>query len=112
REAERAAGRSLPVTVVPPGVDVERFRPLDDGERAAARTSFDLPTDVELVVSISRLVPRKGFDVAIEAAARLASSRPDLLLAISGGGRDERRLRRLAAERRAPVVFLGRVPND
>ena len=28
-EAERAAGRALPVTVVPPGVDVDRFRPLD-----------------------------------------------------------------------------------
>ena len=63
-------------------------------------------------MSISRLVPRKGFDVAIEAAALLAPSRPDLVLAISGGGRDERRLRRLAAERRAPVRFLGRVAND
>jgi phosphatidyl-myo-inositol dimannoside synthase len=112
REAERAAGRSLPVTVVPPGVDVERFHPLDDDERSAARTSFGLPVDAELVVSISRLVPRKGFDVAIEAVAHLASSRPDLLLAISGGGRDERRLRRLAAERKAPVRFLGRVAND
>jgi phosphatidyl-myo-inositol dimannoside synthase len=112
REAERAAGRSLPVTVVPPGVDVDRFHPLDDAGRAAARASFDLPTDAELVVSISRLVPRKGFDVAIEAAARLAPSRPDLVLAISGGGRDERRLRRLAADRKAPVRFLGRVAND
>ena len=64
------------------------------------------------MVSISRLVPRKGFDVAIEAAALLAPSRPDLVLAISGGGRDERRLRRLAAERKAPVRFLGRVAND
>ncbi|HEU4841403.1 MAG TPA: glycosyltransferase, partial [Ilumatobacteraceae bacterium] len=37
REAERAAGRSLPVTVVPPGVDVERFQPLDGDGRDAAR---------------------------------------------------------------------------
>ena len=28
-EGELAAGRGLPVTVVPPGVDSERFRPLD-----------------------------------------------------------------------------------
>src|SRR4029079_16705807 len=28
REAKQAAGTSLPVTVVPPGVDVERFVPL------------------------------------------------------------------------------------
>jgi phosphatidylinositol alpha-1,6-mannosyltransferase len=112
REAERAAGRSLPVTVVPPGVDVDRFRPLDDASRAEARRDLGLPDGAELVVSISRLVPRKGFDVAIEAAALLAPSRPHLVLAISGAGRDERRLRRLAADRAAPVRFLGRVPNE
>jgi phosphatidylinositol alpha-1,6-mannosyltransferase len=112
REAERAAGRSLQVTVVPPGVDVERFRPLDEVARAEARRRFGLPVDAELVVSISRLVPRKGFDVAIEASALLRPTRPDLVLAISGAGRDERRLRRLAADRQAPVRFLGRVAND
>jgi len=110
-EAERAAGRSLPITVVTPGVDPERFRPLTDAERAAARARFDLPAGAELIVSISRLVPRKGFDTAIRAAALLRSSRPSLLLAISGAGRDEGRLRRLAAELGAPVRFLGRVPN-
>ncbi len=112
REAEQAAGRSLPVTVVPPGVDVERFRPLDADGRRRARRRFGLPADAELVVSISRLVPRKGFDVAIEAAALLRARHPDLVLAVAGAGRDERRLRTLAADREAPVVFLGRVPND
>lgn len=111
-EAERAARRSLPVTVVPPGVDVDRFVPLDEAGRRSARERLGLPVDAELVVSISRLVPRKGFDTAIRAAAELAPRRPDLLLAIAGGGRDEKRLRRLADDLRAPVRFLGRVPND
>jgi phosphatidylinositol alpha-1,6-mannosyltransferase len=111
-EAERAAGRSLPITIVPPGVDVERFHPLDQGGREAARALFGLPLDAELVVSISRLVPRKGFDVAIRAAAALRPTRPDLLLVIAGGGRDDTRLRRLAAELDAPVRFLGRVSNE
>jgi phosphatidylinositol alpha-1,6-mannosyltransferase len=111
-EAERAAGRSLPITVVPPGVEVERFHPLDQAGRTAARASFGLPPDAELIVSISRLVPRKGFDVAIRAAAALRPTRPDLLLVIAGGGRDDSRLRRLAAELDAPVRFLGRVSNE
>ena len=111
-EAEHAAGRSLPITVVPPGVDVERFHPLTDAERLAARASFGLPADAELIVGISRLVPRKGFDVAIKAAAALRARRPNLLLAIAGGGRDDQRLRGLAAETGAPVRFLGRVPNE
>jgi phosphatidylinositol alpha-1,6-mannosyltransferase len=110
-EAEHAAGRRLPVTVVPPGVDIERFTPLCDDARLAARRHFGLPLDAELIVGISRLVPRKGMDTVIRAAARLRASRPDLLLAISGSGRDEVRLRRLSAELHAPVRFLGRVSN-
>ena len=111
-EGEHAAGRTLPVTIVPPGVDVDRFVPLDHDARRAARTHFGLPADGELIVAISRLVPRKGFDTAIRAVARLRRSRPDLVLAISGGGRDDRRLRSLAAGLDAPVRFLGRVSND
>jgi phosphatidyl-myo-inositol dimannoside synthase len=111
-EAERAAGRRLPVTVVPPGVDPDRFRPLDPDEKAKARAHFDLPEDARVVVSLSRLVPRKGMDVLIEAAARLAPSRPDLVVAIGGSGRDLGRLERLAARRVAPVRLLGRVPDD
>lgn len=111
-EAVRAAGRELPITIVPPGVDIDRFHPLTAAERTEARAHFELPADAELVVGISRLVPRKGFDTAIRAAASLRRSRPDLLLAIAGGGRDGERLRRLARELDAPVRFLGRVSHD
>ena len=68
-EAERAAGRSLPVTVVPPGVDTDRFVPLASEQRSLARRHFGFDDADELVVGISRLVPRKGFDTAIRAAA-------------------------------------------
>jgi phosphatidylinositol alpha-1,6-mannosyltransferase len=111
-EAVRAAGRDLPITVVPPGVDVDRFRPLTLPERFAAREHFGLPVDAEVIVGVSRLVPRKGFDTAIRAVASLRRSRPDLVLAIAGGGRDRDRLQRLAEQLDAPVVFLGRVAND
>ena len=111
-EAEHAAGRSLPITVVPPGVDTERFHPLTEAERSQARADFGIDDDAELVVSVSRLVPRKGFDTAIRAAALLRKSRPKLRLVIAGGGRDEDRLRQLAASLQAPVRFVGRVSND
>src|SRR5690606_27456613 len=110
-EADRAAGRALPTTVVPPGVDTERFRPLTDDARARTRADFGLPRDGRIVVGVSRLVPRKGFDTAIRAVARLRATHPDVVLAIAGGGRDEARLRRLATELDAPVRFLGRVAH-
>ena len=111
-EAERAAGCSLPITVVPPGVDTTRFVPLGADQRIAARQQFGIDPEAELVVSVSRLVPRKGFDTAIRAVALLARSRPNLQLVIAGGGRDEARLKGLANDLKAPVTFLGRVSHD
>ncbi len=110
-EAEHAAGRSLPITIVPPGVDIDRFNPLTPDQRDRGRRHLGLPVDAELIVSVSRLVPRKGFDTAIRAVASLKGTRPYLLLAIAGGGRDRERLRRLAAELDAPVQFLDRVSH-
>jgi phosphatidylinositol alpha-1,6-mannosyltransferase len=110
-EARRAAGRDLPMVVVPPGVDVDRFVPLDALERAAARADFGLPVTGTLVLSLSRLVPRKGMDVLIEAIAALAERRPRLHLAIAGEGRDRKRLEKLVEKHAAPVTFLGRVAD-
>jgi phosphatidylinositol alpha-1,6-mannosyltransferase len=111
-EAEHAAGRELPITVVPCGVDPRRFRPLTPRQRTAARQQFDLDEDAEVVLGLSRLVPRKGFDTMIRAAARLARTRPKLVMAIGGTGREAGHLQRLADELGAPVRFLGRVAHD
>jgi phosphatidylinositol alpha-1,6-mannosyltransferase len=110
-EATRLAGRSLPVVVVPPGVDVERFRPLSPAEIARARADLELPADRPLVLAVSRLVPRKGFDTVLRAAARARAAVPDLVVAIAGAGRDRARLERMATELGVPTVFLGRVPD-
>ena len=107
-EAERCASRALPVTEVPPGVDTDRFVPLGTEGRWCARRKFGVGPG-PLVVCLSRLVPRKGFDVVIDAVSRLASRHPGLQLAIAGAGRDRRRLERLARRLDAPVVFLGRI---
>ncbi|MEY2568872.1 MAG: phosphatidyl-myo-inositol dimannoside synthase [Actinomycetota bacterium] len=113
-EARRAAGpgRMPPFTIVPPGVDVERFRPLDEAERKTARAELGLPADVQIVTSVSRLVPRKGMDVLIDAAAHLRRSHPDLVIAIAGDGRDRKRLEARAGREGAPVRFLGRVADE
>lgn len=113
RETERLTpGATPPIAIVPPGIDVDRFAPVSPDERARIRATFGVPADAELVVGVSRLVPRKGFDVAIEACARLRSTRPDLLLAIGGRGREHDRLARLIREADAPARLLGRVDDD
>jgi len=111
-EARRAGGNSLPITVIPPGVDTQRFRPLSDHERILARREFVVSDDAELIVGVSRLVPRKGFDTLIEVAAALRASRPRLQVLIGGGGRDAKRLQKLIDKLGAPVKMLGRVSDE
>jgi phosphatidyl-myo-inositol dimannoside synthase len=110
-EGTRVAGeaRMPPVVVVPPGVDGDRFRPLGPEVRREARRRFGLPPDALVVVSLSRLVPRKGMDVLIRAAGRLGPELPDLAVAIGGEGRDRGRLERLVARTGAPVRLVGAV---
>lgn len=93
-------------------------------ERAAAAAGVSaarirrLPHPVELgserpvaerdhVLYVGRLVPEKGVDVLIRAAA---TSRVPVV--IVGGGRDEDALRALADELEAPVTFAGAVAPD
>jgi phosphatidylinositol alpha-1,6-mannosyltransferase len=106
----RTAGRPLPRIVIRPGVDPQRFRPLDASRRAEVRRRYRIDPDRPLVVGLSRLVPRKGFDVLIRAVAGLDDS---VQLAIGGSGRDERRLMDLAVSHQVHprVRFLGRVPE-
>jgi len=70
-QAERAARGPLRALVVPPGIDPVRFRPAADDERRAARAHLGLPLDARIVLGASRLVPRKGFDVLVDALASL-----------------------------------------
>lgn len=110
-EARRCAGVDLPTIIVPPGVDVDRFAPLEEDGRREARLRLGLDPDAPLVLGLSRLVPRKGFDVLVDAAADLADRWPTLQVVIAGTGRDRRRLERRAHRHGAPVRFLGRVAD-
>lgn len=112
-EAERAARQPLPTVILPPGVDISRFAPAaDETVRCEARRHFGIDCEAQLVVAVSRLVPRKGFDVLIKAAARLAPTHPKLRVLIAGSGRDHNRLQRLIDRTGAPVRLLGRVSDE
>jgi phosphatidyl-myo-inositol dimannoside synthase len=108
REAARAAGRPLSGAVIPPGVDVDRFRPLDDAARRDVRERLGFDPMKPLVLGVSRLVPRKGFDVLLHSLTWLGGP---VQLAVAGSGRDRRRLGRWARGLGDRVRFLDRVPD-
>ncbi len=98
----------IPVLSIPPGVDSKRFRPLSPEERRAARSHFGIPEHAMVVLGLSRLVPRKGFDVLIRSVLQL----PDVHLVIAGIGRDRSRLERLASGINERVQFLGKISEE
>jgi phosphatidyl-myo-inositol dimannoside synthase len=95
--ASRLAGALAAERVrpLPPGVDVERFRPGVDG--SALRAELDLPADAEVVACISRLVPRKGQDLLLAVWPEVQRRHPGAWLLLVGEGPAEARLRRRAA---------------
>lgn len=112
-EAERAANISLPSIVIAPGIDIRRFTPTVESAKPVIRERLGLPRSGPLLVSTSRLVPRKGRDVLIAAGGRLVPEFPDLCIAISGSGRDLDRLRKLAKRQRGlDVRFVGRLSDE
>jgi glycosyltransferase involved in cell wall biosynthesis len=66
------------------------------------------------VVAVGRLVPKKGFDVLVRAAARLRTLRPDLQVLIVGEGPEREALETLivALGLERTVVLTGARPHD
>lgn len=103
-----ALGARTELRQLPPGVDVTRFHPGADGSTVRQRHGLG---SGPVVVCVSRLVHRKGQDVLIDAWPAVLADHPAARLLLVGGGPDEARLRRRAAERgvSGSVVLTGAV---
>ncbi len=101
-----SAGR---ITIIHPGVDLERFHP--DYETADLRASIGLGAEQRLILSVGRLSRRKGFDQVIAALPSLLARGLDVHHALIGIGEDreylELRARQHGVSER--VHFLGHV---
>lgn len=93
---------SLAVDLVPNGVDLERFRPVETATHSGFQIGF-----------LGRIVSNKGPDTAVRALAELVRRGVDARLTFAGDGPEQSRLGRLAdAEGVASrVVFEGFRPD-
>ncbi|MFH9987296.1 glycosyltransferase family 4 protein [Streptomyces luteogriseus] len=110
-EAERRRGVEAGVrgrwSVVPNGIDVERFRPADAGA-VRARLLPDGDPRAPLVVCVGRLCRQKGQDVLLTAWESVLRRVPGARLVLVGDGPDHGRLRALAP---GSVLFAGDVAD-
>ena len=109
RRVAGAFGPGARLEQLHPGVDVTRFHPGVSG--AGVRARYGL-TDRPVIVCVSRLVPRKGQDVLIEALPAVRRAVPDAALLLVGEGPYRDELEQLALERGVGehVTFTGGVP--
>jgi phosphatidylinositol alpha-1,6-mannosyltransferase len=96
------------VHVIYPGVDTERFKPAADGSQLRRRLA---PEGGPLLLSLGRLEPRKGFDLALRSVASLKPVYPTLKYVLAGDGPDRERLARLIGELGlgSTAVMVGKV---
>jgi glycosyltransferase involved in cell wall biosynthesis len=75
------------IAVVPNGVDASTFRavPRDEARRRLGVGDDFLPEGARLLVAVGHLCPRKGFELLVEAAARLVREGREVRVAIVGG---------------------------
>jgi phosphatidyl-myo-inositol dimannoside synthase len=99
------------ITVLPNGVDLTRFNQLTPDE--PLRTQLGL-TGKRVLITVSRLVPRKGIDRMIEALPAIAAAIPDIQYLIIGDGDQREELRWLAATCGLTdrITFAGEVPQE
>ncbi|MGQ9630785.1 MAG: glycosyltransferase family 4 protein [bacterium] len=95
------------VKFIPCGVDVEDFSPSKSPPKQIEK-SLD---GKRVILTVGRLVERKGVDKVIEAMPRILEGVPNALYIVVGDGPDLTRLKALADEMNlgGSVIFTGRV---
>ena len=107
----RALPDGVPLAMLSPGVDTERFRP--DVDPAVWRGRLGLG-DRPVIVCVSRFVPRKGQDVLVRTFAAVRAAVPDAAIVLVGGGPFRAKVEALArrSEHRDAIVLAGEVGDD
>ena len=100
----RTAFRSCPL-----GFDLTPFAACVPGRGGVLRSQIGVGSDVKLLAIIGRMVPVKGHDTFVAAAAELARARDDVHFVFVGGGELENQIRQDVAHRglSSRAHFLG-----
>lgn len=100
------------VEIIPAGVDLNKFHPLDD--KLKIRKKLNIPENANVILTVRRLVGRMGVDNLILAFPDIIKFNADFFLIIVGDGEMKKYLETLVNKLKIQdfVLFTGFVKND
>jgi glycosyltransferase involved in cell wall biosynthesis len=73
------------IATIPNGVDLARFRPVSSPEeKSALRQKLGLKADMEIILFVGYIIPRKGVDLLLGAWSKIAQARDKAYLVLVG----------------------------
>lgn len=85
-DRERMSAYEPIVQIMPNWVDTNRFQPATEAARSELRTRWSLPPDKQIVLWLSRLVPKKGAHALLQSWPEILRRCPNAFLWIVGNG--------------------------
>lgn len=117
KSTQQALLRVLPslgerAVVVHNGIDLDKFKPIN--EEQVAKLRYVLDTNGPVFLTVARLIPEKGIDTVLKALSRIVPDIPDLTYVIVGAGSDRDRLNALVKNLslKNNVIFAGKVSDE
>ena len=99
------------ISVIPNGVDLQRFKPCTREEKQRLRIKYGLAETSTYLLFMGGDWSRKGLDLLVDAFVTLADRYPELSLLVVGKGDSQPYLERLSDQQRSRVVFAGKQPH-
>jgi len=96
------------IVVIPNGVAV---RNVNAAERAAARRALGIEPGTRLVGAVGQLIPRKCFEVLVQALAQVRAAHPNVTGIVLGEGPERERLMAEARSLGVPLLLPGFVSD-
>ncbi len=99
------------IYIVNPGVDSKKFIPLEDENIIKQKLGM---IDRKVLLSVGRLVKRKGHENVIKALPEIIETVPSVLFVLIGNGPEDMRLKKLTSEMKLDesIRFVGEIEED
>lgn len=106
-------GIERPMSVIPTGIDVSQFKPVEEKLIESIRETYKIDKDACLLLSVSRISYEKNIQTLLKGMPKVVKEIPNVKLLIVGDGPFKTKLEKQVDELGLleQVIFTGEIPN-